>query len=181
MNEQPMAAAGAVTVQRLRVRTEPYFRKIRTPVPPATTRAARASARRCAGASLLEVLVAVSLLAVSVLGLAAAQLAALRDGGAQARREQASWMAASIAETMGMPAWAAPMLARSRASIETVLPGARLSFADGANGIGTIIVHWGRTQEVQQGAQRPEAGPCGIAPGSGRVHCIVQPFAASGA
>jgi hypothetical protein len=181
MNEQPTTAAGAATVQRYRVRTKPCLRNIRTLVPPLATRAVRANARRCAGASLLEALVAVSLLAVSLLGLAAAQLAALRDGGAQARREQASWMAASIAETMRMPAWAAPMLARSRASIETELPGARLSFGDEAAGIGTIIVHWGRAQDAQQGAQRPEAGPCGLTPESGRVHCIVQPFAAGGA
>lgn len=181
MNEAPIAAAGAAAAQRHRVCAERCFPTIGTPGSSMAKRAVGASARRCAGASLLEVLVAVSLLAVSLLGLAAVQLAALRDGEAQARHDEASWMAASIAETMRMPEWAAPMLERSRASIEQVLPGARISLVDEASDIGMIIVHWPRSAGGQERVQSPDEGPCGPAADRGAVHCIAQPFAVGGA
>lgn len=152
-----------------------------TPEPPMTMRVVGRRARRYTGASLLEVLVAVSLLATSLLGVAAGQLAALRDADAQARREHASWMVVSIAETMAVPELAATMLERSRASIEKRLPGARISLTDEASDIGTIIVHWARTPGVQVHASSAEAGPCGPAAQGEAAHCIAQPFAAGGA
>lgn len=138
-------------------------------------------ARRCAGASLLEVLVAVSLLGVSLLGLAGVQLAALRDTDALAVREQAFWMAASVAEAMRAPESAVPALARLRVSSTAVLPGARISLADETGDVGTAMVHWVRSPGEFERAQSADAEPCLAAPASGLVHCIALPFASSGA
>lgn len=186
MSAQPMniveshAAAHPRQMRAARCR-----RETPTPAPTTSMRVVCKRARRCAGASLLEVLVAVSLLASSLLGLAAAQLTALRDADAQARRAHASWMAASIAETMRVPALAAPMLERSRASIEKLVPGARIAFADGARDIGTIVVQWASTpsaqKRVHERVQSPATGPCAFAAHHAAVHCIMQPFVPGGA
>lgn len=138
-------------------------------------------AHRCAGASLLEVLVAVSLLGVSLLGLAAVQVAALRDTDALAMREQAFWMAASVAEAMRVPELAAPVLARLRVSSPAALPGARISLADETSDVGAAIVHWARAPGERERAQSPDAGPCLAAQAGEPVRCIALPFASGGA
>lgn len=137
--------------------------------------------RRCAGASLPEVLVAVSLLGVSLLGLAAVQLAALRDTDTLAMRQQAFWIAASVAEAMRAPESAVPVLARLRASGAAALPGARLSLTDETGDVGAAIVHWARSPGEPERAQSPDAEPCLAAPASEPVRCIALPFASGGA
>ena len=136
---------------------------------------------RCAGASLLEVLVAVSLLGVSLLGLAAVQLAALRDTDVLAMREQAFWTAASVAEAMRVPESAVPVLARLRVWGTAALPGARISLADETGDVGAAIVHWARSPGESERAQSPDAEPCRAAPASEPVRCIALSFASGSA
>jgi Tfp pilus assembly protein PilV len=62
----------------------------------------RASAS--SGSSLIEVMLAVALMAVTTLGLIAGQLWTAREARAMALREQAAWIADSVAEAMRTPA-----------------------------------------------------------------------------
>ena len=138
---------------------------------------ARVGACRCAGASLLEVLVAVSLLATSLLGMAAAQIAAVRDADTRSMREHASWEVASIAEAMRVPESSAPVLARARASIHAAIPNARISFADEASDVGTIMIHWARIPGMQASSELSNEESCGFVLAHGPADCVAWPFA----
>lgn len=139
--------------------------------------AIRVSRRGCAGASLLEVLVAVSLLAVSLLGVAAAQIAALRDANAQTNRVRASWVAASIAEAMQAPEWASFVLTRSRAYAAAALPGARISIVDEADDVGAVAVRWTSAPSMLEQWRPSAGGACAVADGRAPANCIALPFA----
>jgi Tfp pilus assembly protein PilV len=131
--------------------------------------AIRRYARGSAGASLLEVLVALSLLAVCLLGVAAAQLAALRDVGAQMRREHAMWLSASIAEGMRLPEGPSILFAYSRAQAAAVLRGGQVDIIDEAHGVSAIVVHW------LEGSS-PIGASCPQGDGQALSRCIAFPF-----
>jgi Tfp pilus assembly protein PilV len=136
----------------------------------------RIGARRCAGASLLEVLVAVALLAVSLLGVAAMQLSALGDAQVQTHRARASWMAASMAEAMALPELSSLVLARLRRYASVELPAAHISIVDDTAGVGAVTVRWASARNTLQ--QRQSAGDgCSLADGLGAADCIALPFA----
>jgi hypothetical protein len=130
------------------------------------------------GSSLLEVLVALSLLATSMLGAAAVQLAALRGADEQARREHASWIAASVAEGMRSPQAASTMFERSQGRAESLLPGARMSIvAEHAPGVGMVAMQWPRGTGAFGEEQAPGHNACPFAERIARAHCIALPFA----
>lgn len=130
------------------------------------------------GSSLLEVLVALSLLATSMLGAAAVQLAALRGADEQARREHASWIAASVAEGMRSPQAASTMFERSQGRAENLLPGARVSIvAEHAPGVGMVAMQWPRKAGAFGEEQAPGRNACPFAERIAPAHCIALPFA----
>lgn len=134
--------------------------------------------RWCEGASLLEVLVALSLLAVSLVGLAATQLAAQRDADAQARHERAAWMTVSIAEAMRVPSRPSAVLARARALASAALPGAGVSIVDDTMGLRAVVVHWerGAAGAFAQG-RLSDADPCIRTQAHTPANCVALPFA----
>ncbi|MEM5438291.1 type IV pilus modification PilV family protein [Paraburkholderia diazotrophica] len=90
------------------------------------------------GQTLIEVLIAVALTAVTVLGLIAVQLSIARDSRATSYREQAALIADAIAEAARAPSASesAPALSEWKARAASILPkgdaavsGADLSFA----------------------------------------------------
>ncbi|MGG1946332.1 hypothetical protein AB1286_16175 [Trinickia sp. NRRL B-1857] len=125
------------------------------------------------GASLLEVLVALSLLAVSLLGVAAAQLAALRDVDAQMRYAHATWLTASIAEGMRLPEGSSTLFEYSRAQAAQALKGGQVDIIDEARDVRAIVVHWreGASQE-----RLPTAGPCAKGGEQASTRCVAFPF-----
>lgn len=139
------------------------------------------NAKGRSGASLLEVLIALSLLATSILGAAAAQLSALRHAREQVHREHASWIAASIAEAMRLPEGSPNVLARQRERAAAVLPDGRVSAVDEASGIGTVVVEWASGQGALRPARARNFGSCAITRGvEAHGHCIELPVASNG-
>lgn len=140
----------------------------------------RSYERGGSGASLLEVLIALSLMATSILGAASAQLSALRHVQEQVHREHASWIAASIAEAMQLSAGVSNALARQRERAQTLLPGARITIADEANRIGAVAVEWASGPSGLSSAWAPGFGSCSMAHSpTVRGQCIALPFASN--
>ncbi|TAM55081.1 MAG: hypothetical protein EPN57_03470 [Paraburkholderia sp.] len=138
----------------------------------------RFSPARCStGASLLEVLIALSLVASAILGAAAAQLAALRGASSAAHREQAAWIAASVAETMAAGQGLSFRLAHMRERVGAVLPGARVAIVDEAGGLGAVVVHWPREVDLPEQGRAPRQGSCSSLDNSAASRCIALPFA----
>lgn len=90
------------------------------------------------GQTLIEVLVAVAITAVTVLGLIAVQLSIARDGRATSYREQAALVADAIAEVSRAPSASDAALGQWKTRAASILPkgdaaiagaGASLSFA----------------------------------------------------
>ncbi|RDU95959.1 type IV pilus modification PilV family protein [Trinickia dinghuensis] len=143
----------------------------------------RKNGHACAGASLLEVLIALSLLAASVLGMAASQLMSLRESDARTSHAHASWTASSVAEAMRWPELASPVLARRRAYVVAALPGGRISVVDDAGGSGAVLVQWASGSGSGSGSgpseqrQPADAGLCMRVDSRASARCIAMPFA----
>ncbi|WP_154869119.1 hypothetical protein [Trinickia soli] len=135
------------------------------------------SERRDDGSSLLEVLIALSLLASAILGAAAAQLAALRSADTQTHREQAAWIAQSIAESLSFPERPASWVAHVQARAARVLPGIHVSIADEARDAGALVVEWGHRPGSIGRGRSPGLASCPPADDSGLSPCIALPFA----
>lgn len=133
------------------------------------------TAARCGGTSMLEVLIALSLLAVSILGAASAQLAALRGADARGKREQAEWIAASMAEALRLPETSSHAHARLRAYAEQTLPGVRIGVVDAAPGVGAVVVHWALSMG-EDGRERADSF-CALAESGSVARCVTLPFA----
>jgi hypothetical protein len=133
--------------------------------------------RRQAGASLLEVLVALSLLATAMLGAAAAQLEALRSAEALALREEASWIGASLAEAMHFSEAAVCPTVRAQTRAIAGLPGARVEVRDEADGVGAVLVHWAHRGIASDPRQAPAVRPCPVGDEAAHMRCLAFPFA----
>jgi hypothetical protein len=134
-----------------------------------------------AGASLLEVLVALSLLATAMLGAAAAQLEALRRAEGDVQREQAAWIGASLAEAMHSPSsetaeHAAYAGARAQARAIAHLPGARVEVQGDAEGVGAVIVHWAHRGIASDSWQALTGRRCPMGEEAALVRCLAFPF-----
>ena len=132
--------------------------------------------RRQAGATLLEVLVALSLLATAMLGAAAAQLDALRRAEGEAQREQASWIGASLAEAMHSSEAAGYARARAQARASVHLPGARAEVLDQADGVGQVTVHWAHRGIASDPWQALVERPCPVGEEVALMRCLAFPF-----
>lgn len=128
------------------------------------------------GSSLLEVLIALALLAVTMLAAVAGQLGVARGEQDATHDEHALFIAASVAEAMREPATAADALGRWQARAASVLPRAEVSIADREAGVALAVVRWAalhggaRPDSAASRACPPEAAPPGTS-------CMAMPFA----
>lgn len=122
----------------------------------------RSAPHRMDGFTLLEVLVAMLVLSIGLLGLAGLMAASLKNSHSAYYRTQATWMAydaldrmranrqvalaggynLSLGDSPGGAGLAATDLAEWVASLEGALPEGQGSIAVGANGTVTVIVQW---------------------------------------
>jgi Tfp pilus assembly protein PilV len=100
--------------------------------------------RLCAheGSSLLEVLVALVLVALAMVGALACQLQAVTVERFTAERERALVIAASVAESMRDEHSGSNALSRWQAYAAAVLPGAEISIVDRLPGVALVAVRW---------------------------------------
>ncbi|HEX7682346.1 MAG TPA: hypothetical protein VF446_02220 [Trinickia sp.] len=132
------------------------------------------------GSSLVEVLIALSLLATSILGAAGAQLAATRNADEQAHREHASWVAASIVEAMRSPDGSVNAFVREKERAGAILPDGSVSVADEAGGIGAVVVEWAHAPGMSATQRAQSFGSCVVADGATRGPCVTLPFVGGG-
>jgi hypothetical protein len=124
----------------------------------------RQCARACAGSSLIEVMLAVALVAVTALGLIAGQVWIAREARAMTMRENAAWIADSIAEAMSVPSVGDGALTQWSARAGAVLPRGEASIAE-SGAVATARVTWAAVRDR---------------PGSGSVDAIDKPGSCGG-
>jgi Tfp pilus assembly protein PilV len=94
------------------------------------------------GASLLELLIALSIVAVTMTGAVASQLLAVRIERSAAQRERALLVAISVAESMRGRLYGAPALPHWQAYAATALPKGEISVVDRSPGVALAVVRW---------------------------------------
>jgi Tfp pilus assembly protein PilV len=137
--------------------------------------------RRCAsksgGNSLIEVMLAVALMAVTALALIAGQLWNAREARAAAMRERATWIADSIAEAARTPAVLDAATRQWNAGAATLLPQGEASIGDNS-GVATARVTWTAVRDMpgaNEGADKPES--CGGVDIPAGTACVALAFA----
>lgn len=93
------------------------------------------------GSSLIEVMLAVALMAVTALGLIACQLWTAREARAMAMREHAAWVADAVAEAMYSPAAGESAIRQWSARAATLLPRGEASVGY-SGGVSAARVTW---------------------------------------
>ena len=111
----------------------------------------RTRASACGGSSLIEVMLAVALIAVTTLGLIAAQVWTAREARAMALRENAAWLADSIAEATSTSIMGVAALNQWSARASALLPRGEASIGE-SGAVATARVTWASVQD------RPAAG-----------------------
>ena len=137
----------------------------------------RAYSRRsgCGGA-LLEVLVAVTLMAVSALGVISAQLWMARGENAVAMSERAALIADSLAEAARSFASESAALAQWNAHAGSVLRRADVLVSDEGDGLSLAIVRWASPRQDSRAALDAPAA-CRGKGGSADMSCASIAFA----
>jgi Tfp pilus assembly protein PilV len=121
----------------------------------------RLQATRRSGSSLIEVMLAVALMAVTALGLVAGQLWTAREARAMAMREHATWIADSVAEAMYSSAGGESAIRQWNARAATLLPHGEASVGD-SGGVSAARVTWAALRDMPRGEDlidKPES--CG--------------------
>jgi Tfp pilus assembly protein PilV len=134
----------------------------------------RASAS--SGSSLIEVMLAVALMAVTTLGLIAGQLWTAREARAMALREQAAWIADSVAEAMRTPASANAATRQWNSRATALLPHGEASSGDSA-GVAVARVTWTSVRDNAANGEvidKPES--CGGADVPAGTSCVALAF-----
>jgi Tfp pilus assembly protein PilV len=128
------------------------------------------------GSSLLEVLIALALTAVTMISAVAGQLGALRAEKNAAHWEQGVVIAHSVAEAMHAPETAAEALTRWQARAESVLPSGAVSIVDQGGDVALAVVTWsGRRGSASiEPAVAPE---CAHESEPDGIFCVAMPFA----
>ncbi|WP_035552902.1 type IV pilus modification PilV family protein [Paraburkholderia bryophila] len=101
----------------------------------------RHRALACDGSSLIEVMLAISLMAVTALGLIAGQLWTAREAHATAQREHAAWIADSVAEAMYAPTASDAVIRQWNARAAVLLPHGQVS-VEASGGLSAARVTW---------------------------------------
>lgn len=131
---------------------------------------------KCGGTSLIEVMLAVAVLAVTALGLIAGQLWTAREARAMSMREQAAWIADSVAEAMSAPSGNEAALAWWNSRAATVLPRGDASVV-ATGGVSAARVTWSASQNLPRAndvIDKPE--PCGGVSAPVGFSCIALAF-----
>lgn len=135
---------------------------------------------RCAstpgGSSLIEVMLAVALMAVTALGLIAGQMWTAREARAMAMREQAAWIADSVAEAMRTPASADPATRQWNSRATALLPHGEVSSVDSA-GAAVARVTWTSIRDMPaNGAVIDKRESCGGVDVPTGTSCVALAF-----
>ncbi|NML30747.1 type IV pilus modification PilV family protein [Paraburkholderia antibiotica] len=137
----------------------------------------RASVSACGGNSLIEVMLAVALIAVTALGLIASQLWTAREARAMAMRENAAWIADSVAEAMSMSSSGDAALNQWSARASVLLPRGEASIGEGG-AVATARVTWASVQDRPAAGEvidKPES--CGGVEVPAGISCVALAFA----
>jgi type II secretory pathway pseudopilin PulG len=100
----------------------------------------------CAGSSLIEVMLAVALVAVTALGLIAGQVWIAREARAMTMRESAAWIADSVAEAMSAPSLSDAALNQWSAQAGVLLPHGEASIGE-SGAVATARVTWAAVRD----------------------------------
>jgi Tfp pilus assembly protein PilV len=128
------------------------------------------------GSSLIEVMLGVALMAVTALGVIAGQLWTVREARAMAMREQAAWIADSVAEAMRTPASADTAATQWNTRATSVLPHGLASIEEGA-GVAVARVTWTSVRDLPANGEvidKPES--CGGADVPTGTSCVALAF-----
>jgi type IV pilus assembly protein PilV len=120
------------------------------------------------GDSLIEVMIALTLTAVSALGLVAVQSALARGERAALLRERAALIADSVAEGIRSDADRAPIVSQWQARASSMLPAGDVAVSDRADGVRIATVSW-RAEGRSDPCPEPQAKPF--------TSCIAMAFA----
>lgn len=132
----------------------------------------RRRASKSTGSSLIEVMLAVALIAITALGLIAGQLWTAREARAMAMREQAAWIADSVAEAMRTPESADSATRQWNSQATTLLPHGEASAGDSA-GVTVARVTWASVKDMPANGDvidKPES--CGGADVPAGTSCV---------
>ena len=137
----------------------------------------RSYASACAGSTLIEVMLAVALMAVTALGLIAGQLWTAREARAMSMREHAAWIADSVAEAMCSPSAGESAIRQWSARATAVLPHGEASVRDNG-GVSAARVTWAALRDLpQSGELIDKPAPCGGADLPVGSSCVALAFA----
>jgi Tfp pilus assembly protein PilV len=129
------------------------------------------------GGSLIEVMLAVALMAVTALGLIAGQLWSAREARAMAMREHAAWVADSVAEAMCVQSAGESALRQWSARAASLLPHGEASVGE-SGGVSSARVTWAALRDMPRSGDvidKPEScGGVDIPAGSS---CVALAFA----
>ena len=120
------------------------------------------------GDSLLEVMIALALTAVTALGLVAVQGALARGERAALLRERAALIADSVAEGVRNDADRAAIVSQWQARASSMLPMGEVAVSDRADGVRVAMVSW-RAEDRSDPCPEPQAKPL--------TSCIAVAFA----
>lgn len=131
----------------------------------------------CDGSSLIEVLLAVALMAVTALGLIAGQLWTAREAHATALREHAAWIADSVAEAMYVPATSDAAIRQWNVRAAALLPHGQAS-VEASGGLSAARVTWVAPRHLPPAdniIDKPES--CGGVDVPAGLSCVALAFA----
>lgn len=129
------------------------------------------------GSSLIEVMLAVALMAVTALGLLAGQLWTAREARAMAMREHAAWIADSVAEAMRESSAGDAAIRQWSARATALLPHGEASVGE-RSGVSTASVTWRALRDMPRAddvIDKPES--CGGADVPTGTSCVALAFA----
>jgi Tfp pilus assembly protein PilV len=127
------------------------------------------------GGSLLELLIALALVAVTMMGAVASQLLVVRIERSTAQRERALVVAASVAESMRDRRSGAYALPRWQAYAAAVLPGAEIAIVDRAPGVAFAVVRWVAPRSASWTSLSARDG-CPVESARAELACAAIPF-----
>ncbi|RKF43429.1 hypothetical protein [Paraburkholderia fungorum] len=129
------------------------------------------------GSSLIEVMLAVALMAVTALGVIAGQLWTAREARAMAMREHAVWIADAVAEATREPSAADSAIRQWSARATALLPHGEAAIRE-SSGVSAARVTWTALRDMPRAddvMDKPES--CGGADVPAGASCVALAFA----
>jgi Tfp pilus assembly protein PilV len=127
------------------------------------------------GGSLLEVLIALVLVALTMVGAVSSQLHAATVERATGERERALTIAVSVAAAMRDRLSGSHALARWQVHAAAALPGAEVSVVDRAPDVALVVVRWA-AQRSEGRALLPARDGCEAESATADLACVAVPF-----